>query len=135
MPLLIQICIAVVTVAIVAIAATSIRAMIRLGEAAERLTSAAQVSMNQVERVVQETQELLASMREIMPPAQRVANRFHQLGERAADLSTAIFNEIEQPALTAVAVARGVRTGTAELLGLLTRRFGQRHASPPTRTP
>jgi uncharacterized protein YoxC len=129
MPLLLQICLATVTVAIVAIAVTSIRAVIRLGEAAERLTSAAQVSMTQVERVVQETHELLESMREIMPRAKHVVNRFQGLGERAADLSTAIFNEIEQPALTAVAMARGVKTGMAEMLGLLTRRFGQRNSS------
>ncbi len=129
MPTLVQICIVIVTLSIVAIVATTILAMIRLGEAAARLTSAAQDSMAQVERIVQETQELLASAREIMPPAKRVVTRFQQLGERAADLSNAVLNEIEEPVFTAVAVARGVKTGTGHLLDLLTRRIVTRRSS------
>jgi uncharacterized protein YoxC len=122
MPPLVQICIVVVTLAFVALVVTTIRALLRLGESAAKLTSAAQLSMTQVERIVQETQELLASVREIVPPAQRVVSRFQHLGERAADISTAVFDEIETPLFTAVAVARGVKTGTARLLDLLAAR-------------
>jgi uncharacterized protein YoxC len=124
-PSLVQICIVVVTLAFVAVVATTILALVRLGEAAARLTSAAQVSMGQVERIVLETHALLASVREIVPPAQRVIGRFQALGDRAADLSTAVFDEIESPILTAVAVARGVTTGSSRLLELLQRRLGR----------
>jgi uncharacterized protein YoxC len=123
MPTLVQICIVVVTLAFVAVVATTILALVRLGEAASRLTVAAQDSMGQVERIVLETQELLASARELVPPAQRVAKRFQSLGERAADLSTVVMDELEEPVLAAVAVARGVRTGTSRLLDLFTRRL------------
>jgi hypothetical protein len=56
-------------------------------------------------------------------------NRFQRIGDRAADLSTAVLNEIEGPVFTAVAVARGVRSGTAHLLDLLTGRFARRGSS------
>lgn len=123
MPSLVQICIVVVTLAFVAIVATTIMTLIRLGQAAERLSAATQVSLGQVERIVQESHELLAAMREIVPPAQRVVSRFQRLGERAADLSTVVLDEVESPLLTAVAVARGVKTGTARLLDLLANRL------------
>jgi uncharacterized protein YoxC len=126
---LVQICVVIVTLAFVAIVATTIHALLRLGQAATRLTSAAQASMSQVERIVQETQELLTAVREILPPAQRVVNRFQRLGERAADLSTAVLDEIEEPILTAVAVTRGVKSGATHLIDLLARRFA---AHPPS---
>jgi len=129
MPLLVQICVVIATVAFVAVAVTSILAIIRHGRSAERLTSAAHVSLAELDRVTRDAHELLASLREVVPPAQRVARRFQQLGERAADLSTAVLDEIEQPVFTAVAVARGVKIGGARLLTLLNRRFVQHRSS------
>ena len=122
MPALVQICIVVVTLAFVALVATTVRALILLGKSAAELTSAAQLSMTQVERIVLETQELLASVREFLPPAQRVIHRFEHLGERAASLSSAVLDEIETPLFSAVAVARGVKIGTARLFELLASR-------------
>jgi uncharacterized protein YoxC len=123
MPVLIQTCVVVATLAFAAMAAATIVALIRLGESATKLAAAAQDSMAQVERTVHEAHDLLDSMRALMPPAQRVVWRFQALGERAADLSTAALDEIEVPLLTAVAVARGLRAGTSRLLELLTQRF------------
>ena len=98
---LVQACIVIATLAFVALVATTIRALVGLGRETARLTSAAQLSMAQVERIV---------------------HRFQHLGERAADLSTAVLDEIESPLITAVAVARGVKTGTARLFDLLASR-------------
>jgi uncharacterized protein YoxC len=128
-PPLVQICVVIVTLAFVALVVTTILALFRLGEAAARLTSAAQVAMTQVEVVVKESQELMASVREIVPPAKHVVSRFRQLGDRAADLSTTVLDEFEGPVLGAVAVARGVKTGTAQFLDLLVRRFASRSSS------
>jgi uncharacterized protein YoxC len=119
---LVQACIVVATLAFVALVVTTIRALVNLGRSAAELTSAAQLSMTQVERIVLETQELLASVREILPPAQRVIHRFERLGERAANLSSAMLDEIETPLFSAVAVARGVKIGTARLFDLLASR-------------
>ena len=129
MPALVQICIVIVTLAFVALVVTTVRALIRLGQETARLTSAAQLSMAQVERIVLETQELLATAREIVTPARRVVDRFQKLGERAADLSTAVLDEIEQPVVTAVAFARGVKVGTGRLVDLFTRRVALHHHS------
>jgi len=122
MTLLVQICVVVVTLAIVAIGVATIRTMLQLTRSATRLSTAAQFSMDQLERTLRETQELLVAAREIGAPAKRVVGRFQRLGERAADLSTALLDEIEDPIYTAVAVSRGVRTGTARLLELLASR-------------
>jgi uncharacterized protein YoxC len=119
---LIQACIVVVTLALLALVVATIHALVRLGRETARLASAAQVSMLQIERAVLEAQQLLASVREIVPPAQRVVNRFQRLGDRAVDLSTAILDGIEVPLFSAVAVARGFKTGTARLLELLAKR-------------
>jgi uncharacterized protein YoxC len=129
MPALVQTCVVIVTVALVALVATTIIALIRLGKAAARWTAAAEAAVPRVERLAQETQDLLAAVREILPPAQRVVERFRRLGDRAADLSTAVLDEIEEPVFKAAAVARGVKTGTAQLLDLLTRRFVQGRSS------
>ena len=123
MPLLVQLCIVVVTLAFVAAITMTILAMVRLGESAARLTAAAQVSMTQVERIVIEIQSLLATAGNTVTPAQRVIGRFQSLGERAIDLSAAVFDEIETPALTALAVTRSVHAATSRLLRLVSRRF------------
>jgi len=119
---LIQTCVVIVTLAIVALVVFTIRTLFHLSREAARLTSAAQLSMAQVERIVLETQALLEAAREIVAPARQVSQRFHRLGERAADLSTAVFEEIETPLLNAVAIARGVHFGTRRLFELLARR-------------
>jgi uncharacterized protein YoxC len=126
MPPLMQICIVIVTLAFVAIVVTTILAMIRLGRTAARLSASAQASMGRMEQVAQEAHELLTSVREIVPPTLRVVKRFERVGTRAADLSAAVLDEIEEPVFTAVAVARGVTAGTARLLDLLTRRIANR---------
>ena len=123
MTMLVQLCIVVVTLAIVAVVTTAIVVLVRLHKAVGKLTTDVQASLADVSRTLNETQALLASAREIVPPAQRVIGRFQALGERAAHLSTAVFDEIETPILATVAVARGVTTGVTRLLELVQRRF------------
>ncbi len=129
MPLLVQISIVIATLAFVAIVTTTIIALVRLGQAAGRLSTAAESSLAQVEAIVLETKELLAAMREIMPPAQRVMKRFERLGDRVAAISTAVLDEVEEPVLATVAMARGLRAGSTSLLDSLTRRFVRRSSS------
>ena len=123
MPVVVQICVVIVTLAIVAIVTTTILAMIRHGKAAERFAATAQVSLAQVDQLVREAHELMLAVRELVPPAQRVVQRFERIGDRAADLSTVVLDEIETPVLAAAAVARGVKAGSVRLIELLSRRF------------
>lgn len=129
MPTLIQISVVIVTLACVALVTTTIITLVRLGEAATRMASAAQQSLAQVERLVLETNQLVTAAREITPAARNVVTRFQQIGDRVADLSSAVLDEIETPVATAVAVARGMRTGTSHLLERLNRRFAERSTS------
>lgn len=120
---LVQVCIVLVTLGFVAIVVAVLMAMIRLGRAAERLTSTAEVSLAQVEKIAQESRELLESVREILPPAQRAVRQIGDAGARVAGLSHAILDEIEAPVRAAVALSRGVKTGTMFLRNRLAGRF------------
>src|SRR5690348_5795852 len=97
MPLLVQICMVVATLAFVALVVATVRALVRLGRDANELASAARLAIGQVERILLEANELLAAVRELASPARRVAGRFQRLGERVADLSTAVLDGIESP--------------------------------------
>jgi uncharacterized protein YoxC len=122
-PVLVQICVVIVTLGFVAIVASTILALKRLGEEAAHLTAAAHSSLAQVELIVQESQDLLAQLRELAPPTREVVRGLHRVGERATGISNAVLDELESPILTAVGLVRGVRTGAFRLRELLHRRF------------
>jgi hypothetical protein len=99
---LVQICVVVATLAAVAIAVATVRAMVCVERATNQFTK---------------------PWRRVVAPIRRVVERFEPLGEGAADLSAAVLGEVEPPLRTAVAVARGVRSGTAYFLERLSHRF------------
>ena len=132
MPLLLQICIVIVTMALVAVAVVMIRAMIRLQAAAEHVTQLCETARElsvKVDRFTTDAQELLGTIRTMTPPIQRMTRQFETLANRAADFAGAALGEVELPVFTAVAVARGVRSGTAYLLERLAQRFIRRRSS------
>jgi uncharacterized protein YoxC len=123
---LIQICIVVATLAVVAIAVAMVRALRRVERASDRvsrLTHEIRQWTGQANELTREARETLASCRGVIAPIRRVAERFEALGVQTADLSAAVLEEVESPLRTAVAVARGVRSGTAHLLQRLSHRF------------
>ena len=123
---LVQICVVVATLAVVAIAVAMLRAMRRVETASDhlsKLTGEFQQWIVQANEFTREARETVASFRGAVGPIRRVVERFETLGERAADLSAAVLDEAESPLRTAVAMARGVRSGTAYLLERLSHRF------------
>jgi hypothetical protein len=111
---------------VVAIAVASIRAMYCVERATNHvsvLTGEIRQWLGQAEEFTNEAREVVVSAREIIAPLRRVADRFETLGERAADLSAAVLEEVEPPIHTAVSVARGVRSVTAYLAERLSHRF------------
>jgi uncharacterized protein YoxC len=131
MPALIQICIVIVTVGLLAIALMTARMMMRFNKATEEFSEVVNVireSAVKFDLVTHETQVLVASLRDCVPPVRRVVDRFEVVGQRTADLSLALLTEIELPVFTAAAMARGVRSGANHLLGRLMQRFTQRNA-------
>ena len=133
MPALIQICIVIVTVGLLAIVLMTVRMMTRFNRATEELSGmvhAVRESAVQFSLVAQDTRALVASVQVCVPPVLRVVDRFEAVGQRTADLSSTILAELELPAYAAAAVARGVRSGADYFLRRLIRRFS--HRSSPT---
>jgi uncharacterized protein YoxC len=132
MPLLLEICFVIVTIAVVAIAIAIIRALSRLGKITEQIDGLAlevREWVGQLKHVTSGAEDLVTSVREIVPPIRRVVGRFEAIGDRTAQLSGALLEEVERPLRTAVAVARGVRTGTAHFLERITNRFHRGRAA------
>ena len=131
MPALIQICIVIATIGLLAIALMAFRLTIRMTKAAEdlsQLTHAVRGSIVQFDLIAHEVRGLVASIRDCVPPVQRVVDRFEAVGQRTADLSSTLLEELELPVFTAAAVARGVRSGANHLLRRLMNRFTHRYS-------
>ena len=134
MPVLVQICIGALTLGLLAIALLTVRAMTRFFNKAAvdvaQLTLAVRESVTQIDLASRETRALVASLRDCVPPVQRVVDRLETVGQRTADLSSAILQELEGPVFTAAAAARGVRTGADYFLKRLTHRFDHNDSTP-----
>jgi len=129
---LVQVCIVIATLGVVAIAAAALRVMYRIDKASRRVTRLSreiQAWVAQANELTHEAREAVVSVREVIDPVRRVAERFETLGERTADLSATVLAEVESPLRTAIAVARGVKSGTAYLMERLSQRFTQGRAA------
>jgi hypothetical protein len=134
MPALIQICIVIATIGLLAIALMTVRMMIRFTKAAEdlsQLTHSVRGSIVQFDLVTNEARGLVGSLRNCVPPVLRVVDRFEAVGHRAADLSSALLEALELPVFTAAAAARGVRSGAGHFLKRLVNRVSHRNSSIP----
>jgi len=131
MPALLQICIVIVTIGLLAIAVMTVRMISRFNKAARdvsQLTVAVRESAVKFDRVTHEARALVASLRDCVPPILRVVDRFEAVGQRTADLSSTVLEELELPVFTAAAVVRGVRSGANHFLKRLMLRFGHGHS-------
>jgi len=125
MPLILQICAVIVTIAVIAVAFALIKALNRFSTASETVRS----SVAQAEAMTRQLRELANELESIVPPIQRVARRFGDIGEQAAGITQAVLNEVEAPVRNTMALITGVRTGTRSLLDALARRTGQTHTN------
>ena len=131
MPLILQICCVIVTIALVALAIVTIRTLNRFARAADVFNESAPMlkdALAQIDLVVREAREVLNAAEQILTPVRRTLGRLESIGDRAADISGALLMEIEGPMQTAVAVSRGIRKGTTFLFSRLARRFDHRQA-------
>ena len=122
LPLVQMISVVVATLAIVAIAVATVRAMARIEKATDRfarLTGEVRRWVVQANELTQESRETMASVRGVIGPVGQVVERFETLGQRTADLSATLLRDIETPLLTAAAVARGA----TDFLKRLSHRF------------
>lgn len=123
MPVLLQICAVIVTLALAAIAIVTVRTMMRFEKAADELSVTAiaiRSSLGQIEGIVAEVRDVVESIREVVPHLQRTVARIEGIGERAAGIADAVLGEIEAPVRVALGVSRGVRSGAGHLVERLT---------------
>jgi hypothetical protein len=114
MPVIVSICLVVTTAALVALAIVTIRAMLRFENMAEQIERTALLfseSMVDVKLATRELHELACSLDIAVQPVREAAIRLGEIGNRAADLSTGVLDELETPLRTVLGVYQGIRTG------------------------
>lgn len=132
MPVILQVCLVIVTTAVAAIAIVAVRAMNRFEKVAaefQQTAQAARMSIADVQVMTQELRELVSTVGEVVPRFRAIVNRFEDLGERTAQMSSDLLDQVESPVRTAVAVARGVRFGASTLFDRLMQRFAHRKST------
>jgi uncharacterized protein YoxC len=132
MSTLLQICFVIVTIAVAAIAVSTIRAVQhfrRTSEEFAKLAIDARQWLQQVQGVTQSAGEIVGTFRDVAPRVRRVVERIEEIGERTVGISDAVLHEVELPVRQAVAMARGVRYGAQRFMELIGQRFSGRSAT------
>lgn len=114
MSVVVQICIVVVTIAVVFVAYAATRVMLELRTTTRRFRSA----YPQVMEILEDLRETSVRVREltvrldgISRTVQTGADRVEGLVDQAATIGTTVLDELERPVRHAVAVMRGVQSG------------------------
>ncbi len=137
MPVLLQICLVVATIALVGVAVALVRMLNRLSKTAEEVNATLPLvrkSIDQVEKITADAHEVVSAFSDIAPTLRRTAHLVENLGSRAAGLSNALLDEVETPLRGAVSLVRGIRAGANVLLHRREKRHdGDGEPSPPNR--
>jgi uncharacterized protein YoxC len=129
MPVILQVCAAVITLTFVILAIVVMRTMVRFERAADSFSKTAEEVRTAIADVKEATHEMLEvvnAWRETVQPVRGVANRIAELGNRATDLTSSIVEEVEIPVRRAVALTTGIRMGTSYFLDRVMERLGRR---------
>lgn len=132
MPVLIQVCIVLSTLALVVLAGLTLRTMGRVMAASDdvaALGKSLRCSLKQLDRATDEVAATSASVRHGIEPVLRVVGRLEEVGHRAADLASLTLDELAPPILTAASVVRGMRAGAGQFARLLMSRATRRHST------
>lgn len=127
MPVVIQVCIVVGTLALVGVAVALIGAIRQLTSTAsqlERTMARLEQTIPEVERTVVEARGVLDSVNRIATRADQVTADLATTGGRLTRASALIMDEIVEPATKVAAIIRGVRTGASTLVGSFLKRGG-----------
>jgi uncharacterized protein YoxC len=124
-PDILPISIVIVTIAVLVLVATAITVLTGIARRVEMLSDTLHRTLDQFELTVRDANDLLSNLRELAPATVAVTQRFQRIAARAADLGSLVLDEVEAPARSSVALARGLRAGTSHLIERLARRYGQ----------
>lgn len=121
MPMLVQICIAVATVALIAAAI----ALLRFLSQAQRTAKQLERTMAHFESdvipplgsAVQEMRNAFDSVQKIMIRMDRISSGIEHVSGKALDISDTVVNRVLAPATQVKAIVEGLRTGASFLFG------------------
>lgn len=119
MPLLVQICIAVATVAFAAIAVVLIRTLVQVRSTArqvEHTMARLDTTLPRLDHAIDEAQGVLATFGQMSQRVDHLVEQFESVGSRAARVSGQLVDEVLVPAGRVAAIARGVRIGVTTLM-------------------
>jgi hypothetical protein len=128
MPALIQACIVLLTVALIALCIVTIRALSRIEKAVDRVGASAEHlghAITEARGLAHEAHEVLEVVGDAATRIQRITTRFEGLSERAISVSRMALEEVAAPVGMMAAVVRGVRSGLGMIASRLT------HAKQP----
>ena len=135
MPVILQICAAVITVTIVILGIVAMRTMVRFERAADSFSKTAEEvrgTISDVKDVTHEMREVVSAWRDAVTPVSGVAHRIAELGNRATALTSSLVEEVEVPVRRAVALSSGIRRGTSYFLDRVMERLGRRSTMSTT---
>lgn len=135
MPVILQICAAVITLTFVILAIVAMRTMVRFERAADsfsKTTEEVRATISDVKEVTHEMREVVSAWSETVGPVKGVAERIAALGNRATDLTSSIVEEVEIPVRKVVALSSGIRMGTGYFLDRVMERLGRRSTMSTT---
>jgi uncharacterized protein YoxC len=124
-PVLIQICIAVATIAVVGIAVALIRVLGQLQKTAaqvERTMVSLDQSIPTIVHAVDETRGVLESLNQVVARVDHIAGDFETVGAKAAKVSSLVVDQVLAPASQVAALVAGVRGGASFLMDGLRKR-------------
>ena len=107
-----QVCVVIVTLAVVASAVAAWRIQNRFEKLAHKIS----LGIDEARRATTEAQQVIFTLQDIAHGLQQSSLQFEHLGERAARLASQVLDQVERPTQTALAIARGVQAGATILL-------------------
>ena len=125
MPMLVQISIAVATVALVGVSIALIRAIGKLGNTAEQLErtmARLEQTIPEIERTILEAREVLDTLGNVARRVDTVAADLAGIGSRIARTTSMVVDEVVDPVTRVAAMVKGVRTGATTFLDSVRRK-------------
>ena len=119
MPLIVQVCIAVATLALVFIAIGMFRALAQIkktAEEAERTMEKVQAAIPTFVATAEDARLALDTVHRIGQHVDRIGENVEQVGGKAAKISNLVLNQVLAPVTKVAALVTGVRAGTTYLV-------------------
>jgi uncharacterized coiled-coil protein SlyX len=127
MPAIVQFCIVVATVALVAVSVVLIRAIAQLRSTAaqlEKTMAHLDTTIPEIERTVVEARSVLDTLGVAAGRVDVLTRDFTATGQRLARASSLMVDEVVEPAVQIAALVKGVRAGASSLVGTFLKKRG-----------